>query len=88
MSDSRLLYCWCYWCFREPGIARAVDAISFSIVIGFSLHLIFRKEEEAKAAAQMMMPESEEKRNLWQNALCFSSMVGILVFANWINLSY
>jgi uncharacterized membrane protein YraQ (UPF0718 family) len=47
------------------------------------MHLIFRKEEEAKAQAQMDMPEPEVKRPLWQNVVYFASMVGILVFANW-----
>jgi len=67
----------------ELGIARAVGAVLFSILIGLLMHLIFRKEEEAKAAAQMAMPEPEVKRNLLQNGLYFASMVGILVFANW-----
>lgn len=65
------------------GIARAVGAVVFSVVIGLLMHLVFRKEEEQKAAAQMAMPEPEVKRPLWQNALFFLSMVGILVFANW-----
>jgi len=65
------------------GIARAVGAVLFSVVIGLLMHLIFRKEEQEKAAAQMAMPEPEEKRPLWQNALYFMTMVGILVFANW-----
>ncbi len=65
------------------GIARAVGAIVFSVVIGLLMHLIFRKEEQSKAAAQVAMPEPEVKRPLWQNALFFLSMVGILVFANW-----
>lgn len=67
----------------ELGIARAVGAIVFSIVIGLIMHLIFRKEEEAKAAAQAAMPEMEVKRPLWLNAIFFASMTGILVFANW-----
>lgn len=67
----------------ELGIARAVGAVIFSIVIGLLMHFIFRREEEAKAAAQMAMPEPEIKRNLLQNGLYFASMVGILVFANW-----
>ncbi len=67
----------------ELGIARAVGAIVFSIVIGVAMHLIFHKEEEAKAAAQMEMPEPDVKRPLWQTSLYFASMVGILVFANW-----
>jgi uncharacterized membrane protein YraQ (UPF0718 family) len=67
----------------EMGIARAVGAILFSVVIGLLMHLIFRKEEQEKAAAQMIMPDEEVTRPLWQNGLYFFSMVGILVFANW-----
>jgi len=67
----------------ELGIARAFGAVFLSIFIGYSMHLLFRKEEEAKAAAQMMMPEPEIKRALWQDSLYFASMVFILVFANW-----
>jgi len=47
------------------------------------MHLIYRKEELAKVAAQMAMPEPEANRPLWQNGLFFASLVGILVFANW-----
>ncbi len=65
------------------GIARAVGAIIFSIVIGLLMHFIFHKEEVEKANAQMAMPEPEVTRPLWKNALYFSSMIGILVFANW-----
>jgi hypothetical protein len=67
----------------ELGIARAVGAISFSIVIGLIMHLIYRKEELAKAGEQLAMPEPEVRRPLWQNALFFAVMIGILVFANW-----
>ena len=67
----------------ELGIARAVGAIVFSIVIGLLMHLIYRKEETAKANVQMAMPEQQVQRPLWKNGLYFASMVGILVFANW-----
>ncbi len=67
----------------ELGIARAVGAIVFSIVIGLLMHLIFRKEEQEKIEAQAGMPEPEVTRPLWKNALYFAAMVGILVFANW-----
>lgn len=67
----------------ELGIARAVGAVIMSVIIGYIMHLLFLKEEEAKAAAQMMMPEPEIKRALWQDSLYFASMVFILVFANW-----
>ena len=67
----------------ELGVARAFGAIIFSVVIGVLMHLIYRKEEAAKAAMQMELPEEDAKRTLWQNSLYFASMVGILVFANW-----
>jgi uncharacterized membrane protein YraQ (UPF0718 family) len=67
----------------EMGIARAVGAVTFSIVIGLMMHLFFRKEELEKQVAAAAMPEPEVARPLWQNALFFASMVGILVFANW-----
>lgn len=67
----------------ELGIARAVGAIFFSIIIGLLMQFIFRKEEQEKIDAQMVMPEEETKRKLWQDSLYFASMVGILVFANW-----
>lgn len=67
----------------ELGIARAIGAILFSIVIGVLMSLIFRKEEQAKAAAGLVMPNEDENRPLWQNAVFFFVMVAILVFANW-----
>jgi uncharacterized membrane protein YraQ (UPF0718 family) len=65
------------------GLARALGAILFAVVIGLLMHLIFRRDEEAKADAQILMPEPEVTRPLWQNGLYFAAMVGILVFANW-----
>jgi hypothetical protein len=67
----------------ELGVARALGAIAFSIIIGLLMHLIYRKEEAAKAEAQMAMAEPGVKRPLYQNALFFASMVGVLVFSNW-----
>lgn len=67
----------------ELGVARAVGAIVFSIVIGLLMHLIYRKEETEKVNAQMAMPDPEVERPLWKNGLYFAAMVAILVFANW-----
>jgi len=67
----------------ELGIARALGAIIFSIVIGLLMHFIFHKEEMKKAKSQMAMPEPETTRPLWQNSIYFAAMIGILVFANW-----
>ncbi len=67
----------------ELGIARAVGAVIFSIVIGFAMHFIFRRESDNEVETRLDLPASDIVRPLWQNALYFGSMVGILVFANW-----
>lgn len=67
----------------ELGIARAVGAVLFSIVVGLLMHFIYRKEEFEKLQAQAGAPETEVKRPLWQNAAFFAVMILILVFANW-----
>jgi hypothetical protein len=66
------------------GVARATGAILFAIVIGLLMHAFFRRDEEARMAAQEM-PEVEEEggRTLGQSVLYFALMIGILVFANW-----
>jgi len=65
------------------GIARAVGAIFFSIVIGLIMHHVFRKEEEEKIEASLNLPEPEQSRTLGQTILYFASMTGILIFATW-----
>lgn len=68
----------------ELGIARAVGAISFAVVIGLLMHFTFRKEEAARhAEAPIILAEEHEGRALWQDGVYFAVMVGILVFANW-----
>ncbi|MFH0879719.1 MAG: permease [Lentisphaerota bacterium] len=70
----------------QIGLARAIGAMVFSVVIGAIMHLMFRKEERAKAAQpQDVYMEADDKppRPLWQNAIFFFSMAAILVFANW-----
>ncbi|MFP4164620.1 MAG: permease [Chitinispirillaceae bacterium] len=67
----------------QMGIARAVGAVVFSVVIGLCMHFIYRKEEAAKVASQMAMPQEEASRPLWKTAAYFFVMIAILVFANW-----
>ncbi|PNU21003.1 hypothetical protein C2E25_04160 [Geothermobacter hydrogeniphilus] len=67
----------------EMGIARAVGAILFAVIIGLAMHFFFRHEEAEKAAAALAMGDDDDGRPLWQTSLYFASMVGILVFANW-----
>ena len=65
------------------GIARAVGAVAFSVVIGLLMAFFFRHEEQQKIAAAAAMPEPEAGRPLAHTAAFFATMVGILVFANW-----
>ena len=67
----------------ELGIARAVGAILFSIIIGVLMHLFYRREEMEKSGAIMSLPEQDANMPLWQNVIYFTIMVAILVFANW-----
>ena len=67
----------------QLGLARAIGAIAFSIVIGLLMAFIFRNGEREKNAAAFVVPEDGEVRPLWQTATFFGVMIGILVFANW-----
>ncbi|MCL4845129.1 MAG: permease [Acidobacteria bacterium] len=67
----------------EMGIARAVGAVVFSVVIGLLMHTIFLKEERERAGAHLSLPSDAVERTLPQTTLYFGSMLAILVFANW-----
>jgi len=67
----------------EMGLARAIGAILFAIVIGLIMSFIFRKEEKVKKEEQMNITPPPEKRPLWQTSFHFFTLVLILVFANW-----
>jgi uncharacterized membrane protein YraQ (UPF0718 family) len=66
----------------EIGVARAVGAVAFSVVIGGIMALLFRSEETQRAAP-VMSASPGSGRPLWQTVLFFGSMVAVLVFANW-----
>ena len=67
----------------ELGLTRVIGAVTFSVVIGVIMHFIYIKEEKEKADAQLIIPEPDETRPLWQTASHFFVLVAILVFANW-----
>jgi hypothetical protein len=67
----------------QLGIARAIGAIVFSLIIGLAMQFIFRNEALEQAKNAPILPEEERSRPLWQTALFFAVLVGILVFANW-----
>src|SRR3546814_617940 len=68
----------------ELGIARAVGAIVFALVIGAIMHLLYRREEAARAAKSARgVAGDDDGHPLGDIVALFSLMIGILVFANW-----
>ncbi|MGC9372333.1 MAG: permease [Thermovirgaceae bacterium] len=68
----------------QLGIARAVGAIVFSVLIGLAMSLLFNREEtERQEGFAGMVHESDDERPLWQTVWHMASMVVFLVFANW-----
>lgn len=67
----------------ELGIARAVGAVLFSVVIGLLMAVIFGREEAARQEEFAQFPEEESGRPLWKTVTYMAGMVVFLVFANW-----
>jgi len=69
----------------ELGLARAIGAIVFSVVIGLSMAFIFFRSEKARAEASgaFDMEAAKGGRRLRQNILYFASMILALVFMTW-----
>lgn len=72
----------------DLGVARIIGAIGFAVVIGLIMAALFQKDDEARTAAVMALPDPPPaKRNLWQTAVFFAAMITFLVFADWANPS-
>ncbi|MCP4213328.1 MAG: permease [bacterium] len=68
----------------QLGLARAIGAVLFSVIIGMLMHLIFRKEEKKRPKPKgFVFGLESEALPLWKNSLYFAVMICILVFANW-----
>ncbi len=68
----------------QLGVARAVGAIVFSLVIGTAMHVFYRKEEAIRAQRGARgFTGDDEGHPLPDVVTLFSLMIGILVFANW-----
>jgi uncharacterized membrane protein YraQ (UPF0718 family) len=66
----------------QLGLARAVGAVLFAILTGLLMAFFFRKDDAARTAGQVYLPDEEEKgRTLTQEALFMLTLVLILIFA-------
>ncbi len=69
----------------EMGLARAVGAVVFAVVIGLLMALFFFKEDKERLDSSLTGMEEEEEptRSPGQNILFFLTLVLILIFATW-----
>ena len=67
----------------ELGVARALGAVSFSVLVGLAMAWIYRDEECERAAANGQLAVPEPRLSLGRQAVFFALLVAILVFANW-----
>ncbi|MDD4156089.1 MAG: permease [Candidatus Cloacimonetes bacterium] len=67
----------------EIGIARAVGAVLFSVIIGFTMHIIFRKEETERQNGMMNAGLPESNKPLWHTLLFFVQIIMVLLLLNW-----
>jgi hypothetical protein len=68
----------------EMGLARAVGAVVFAIVIGVLMAVFFRKEERERTEALLQMPEPDAlRRPAWKTAAFLAAMIAFLLFSDW-----
>lgn len=68
----------------QIGLARALGAVLFSVIIGLIMALLFRGEERERAKGLLMPVDQEERgRTLGQTTLYFVVLILILIFAAW-----
>ncbi|MFC1531815.1 permease [Thermodesulfobacteriota bacterium] len=66
----------------QMGLARAIGAVVFAVLTGLLMAFFFRKDDAARTAGQIYLPDEEEKgRTLTQEALFMLTLVLILIFA-------
>jgi uncharacterized membrane protein YraQ (UPF0718 family) len=66
----------------QLGLARAVGAVIFAVLAGLLMAFFFGKDDAARTAGQIYLPEEDEKsRTLTQEALFMLTLVLILIFA-------
>ena len=66
----------------QLGLARAIGAVIFAVLTGLLMALFFRKDDAARTAGQIYLPEEGNKgRTLTQEAFFMLTLVLILIFA-------
>jgi uncharacterized membrane protein YraQ (UPF0718 family) len=75
----------------DIGLARAIGAIIFSVVIGLIMALIYRKEKsQVDDRAFALLTADPPGKSVWQQVAFVGALIGVLIFAaskNWIVMS-
>lgn len=71
----------------ELGIARAIGAILFSVVLGLIMQSLFGNDQVDAVKSAQASWEEGENLSIKQIVIFFSVMMAILIFANWSNAS-
>ncbi|MBW1999716.1 MAG: permease [Deltaproteobacteria bacterium] len=66
----------------QLGLARAIGAVLFAVLTGVLMAFFFRKDDAARTAGQIYLPDEGEKgRTITQEAFFMLTLVLILIFA-------
>ena len=65
------------------GLARALAAVLFALLIGSAMAGIFREEEEQRQKAVDTLLNYEDSRTMGQRVSFFATLISILIFAAW-----
>ena len=69
----------------DLGVGRAIGAVSFAVIIGLLMALIFRRSEQQRIEAAKIPEAPTSSRPLWKTSLYFLCLILFLVFADWYN---
>jgi uncharacterized protein len=69
----------------DLGVARAVGAVVFAVVIGLFMALIFRVADQRRVGEMHLPDAPPNPRPLWKTTLYFLCMILFLIFSDWYN---
>lgn len=69
----------------DLGVARAVGAIIFAVVIGLFMAIAFRAADQRRISNMHLPDAPHNLRPLWKTSLYFLCMILFLIFSDWYN---
>ncbi len=69
----------------DLGVARAVGAIIFAVVIGLFMAIAFRAADQRRVSNMHLPDAPHNPRPLWKTSIYFLCMILFLIFSDWYN---